>query len=353
VGVSEKPTLPKQTKKKPRYMFIPTMSRDEARALATNAFSRIIGCEKIVEALILSLVAASQDGYFKPLALIGAPGYGKSYIINALKDAIRAVLGRRRISFETGRECGTRITFTEQTLIEGLQGGELSGVVIIDEVHEAVADVRNIVRTCIQPDSARLPYSFVPAKDYQFTFNPLKHSFVIGTNKVDKLDPALLSRFERKDLPGYSDDEMERILHRALADSGYTFNENTLRIIAECNRGSARDIQHWQDAVRSHLVDANKKTINREDVRAIIKRRETYPLGVTANELRTLLLLEKEGDMQLKRLAAMNGIASKEQNANELYLLQRGLIEIDGRRHILPAGLEYLRDLRRHKFVAA
>jgi len=328
------------------------MTIEEASLLIDNAFSKVVEQDNAKLQMKRNILGAIRDGGFlKPMLIIGAPGLGKTKLITIYAALVRAILGRRPLNYKTGKSVGTRQQWVENDLVPAFN--DKDAVIYIDEAHEANAGVLTFIRDMMNPTVERADHSAHSHGDYHILFQPSKHSIVLGTNKIDKLDGALVSRFGRVDLALYTDEGMEQILFNALADQNIQFSENTLRLLAQCNRGTARDIVHWVDAIRQHLAIANKRTINRDDVREIIKLRETYPLGVTAAEIRTLLILETWGDQQLKELAAKNGaIDPKEQNANEKYLLLRGLITIEGKRKLTVEGREYLKTLRRQKFIA-
>lgn len=331
------------------------LTQAESLAVLDQIFSKVRGQKVAIQRLKNLILAARVDGFMAPQLIVAAPGLGKSKLLKAFKDACRKVLGRSTVGFDDGAECGTKVAFVEEVLIPHFNYTDPDSkdkVLAIDECHNMKGPVASIVRSFLQPDAARSCVTIRPHGDYEMTFNPNKMTVILATNKIDKLDPALVSRFERLDLVDYLDNEMEEILSDALEGADIQFNENTMRKIAECNRGTARDIVHWVNAIRQHLTIANKKTINKADVREIIRMRETYPLGVSQNELKTLLALETFGHMQLKELAAKNLIEAKEQNANEKYLLQRRLIGIDGKRHLTPEGMAYLADLRKEGYIA-
>ncbi len=313
-------------------------------------FEPIIG-QELAKTRLADILASPlvENGYMAPTLLIAPPGIGKTKILRACKAIVKSLLpDRRTLYFETGKEMGTPLGFFEQVLNPYVHGKE--AVLFVDEFHEAPGPIQSIVRSMVEITTNREPKT-IRKGDYEVTVNPLSHGFFLATNKIDSLDPALVSRFERIDLSMYSDVEMEGILFQGLQDENISFFDNTLRKIAQCNRGSARDVVHWINAIRRHLALRGKKSINKVDVAEIIRKRETYPCGVSMNELNTLLLLEKHGEQQMKELAAKNLCSPTEQNANEKYLLQRGYMTIDGKRYLTQAGREYLASLREDKFI--
>lgn len=326
------------------------MTKLEANALIDAAFLPIVGQDAAKRRFKNKILAALADnGFFAPLLLVAAPGLGKTRFLMVCAQLCRAILGRNKMIFQRGEECGTKIGFVEEYMIPYFHDKDT--FLYIDEVHEARKPVLALLRSMLNPTSDRRPHTIRAHGDYELTFDPSKNSMIIATNKIDQLDAALVSRFERLDLVDYTDEEMAQILSNCIADQNITFNDNTLASIAACNRGTARDIIHWQNAIREHLAVAGKRSINKDDVKAIIRARETYPLGITNNEAKTLLHLEKHGELQLKELAAMNIIDAKEQNANEKYLLQRRLIAIDSKRRLTPEGMQYLATLRKSKYI--
>lgn len=319
------------------------------RSAIQTAFSDVIGQtvarERIGEILLSSVV---EGGFIAPTLLVAPPGLGKSKLLNVIKSLLKEPLGRRVIYFRTGKSTGSPSEFLEEVLIGHMT--DKKAVLAIDEYHEATPGVKNLLREMVETTTAREP-QLVKRGDLEFVFNPLMHSIFLATNRVDEVDPALLSRMERIDLVPYSDDEMEGILFQGLEAEGIHFHGNTLRAIAECNRGSARDIIHWINAIRRHIGIEGKKTVNKDDVREIIRKREAFPRGVTKNELRILRLLIKHGELQMKELASMRGCSPSEENADERYLLAKHFMTIDVKRQVTPEGRAYVRDLISEGFI--
>lgn len=312
-------------------------------------FTNVIG-QEVAKCRLQSLLAGIkvESGFMAPTCLIAPPGLGKTMLLKAAQVTSKEVLGRRTLYFESGSEMGTPAAFFEDVLAPYVHDKDV--MVIVDEFHEADKRVQGIVRSMVEISTARNAKT-IKRGDLEVTVHPNRFSLLVATNKVDLLDAALMSRLERIDLALYSDEEMEQILFKGIQEDHIRFNDNTLRSIAECNRGSARDVVKWVNAVRRHAAINGKQTINRADCAAIIKERETFPQGVSKNELSTLGLLEKFGDQQLKELAAKHLCSSAEQMKNETYLLQKGFLTIDGKRHLTYAGREYLAALRTEGFL--
>ena len=329
------------------------MTLAEVKRIIKTECDKIRGQTHVKAAIYNCIVAAFMAGGFhEPILLVAPPGVGKSRILELWNALFRACLGRRVLKFSRGEETGTKNSFIEDVLVPHFH--DKPAVLSIDEAHEMNAKNKAIIRSLLEPRADRRPNTVRFHSDYECTFDPNKQTIILATNQIDKLDDALISRCRRIDLSLYSDEEMMGILTDGLtAQAGMpniTFADNTLKTIAACNRGTARDLIHWINAIRNRCTLTGKNSINKADAKLIIESRECYPLGVTANELKTLLYLESKGELQLKELAALNIINVKEQNANEKYLLQRRLIGIDSKRRLTTEGREYLADLRKHKY---
>lgn len=312
-------------------------------------FNGIIG-QTVAKSRLEGIIAgaAVEKGFMAPTALLAPPGSGKTKILEAAKVATRTVLNRKVISFESGAEMGSPTVFFEDVLVPHVHDKDV--MMIVDEFHEAHKGVQNIIRSMVEISTAR-QVKTITRGDMTVDVHPNRFSLLIATNEVDKISAPLMSRLERIDLALYSDEDMEQILFQGLTDSKIAFHDNTLRSLAECNRGSARDVVKWVNAVRRHVAIAGKPTVNKQDCAEIIRERECFPRGVTKAELSTLLSLEKSGDLQLKELAARHLCSSVEQMSAETYLLQKGFLTILGKRHITYDGREYLAALRRDGFI--
>lgn len=312
-------------------------------------FAPIVGQENAKDRLSdVCLSPIVEDGYFAPLLIIAPVGTGKTKIVRALKAILKETLGRKIINFESGAEMGTALSFFEDVLIPHVHDKDC--VMIVDELHKASKSIMSTLHDMLDITMER-GTKLVKKADYECVVNLNRHAFIFATSEVDKLDPALLSRCERIDLTLYTDEQMEQILFQGMEATGITFNENSLRAIAECNRGSARDVVKWYNAINRHVSIAEKSTINKKDVAEIIRKMEMFPRGVSKLEMKTLLHLEKAGELQRKELANRNLCTPSEQEANERYLFQKGLITVDTKRKLTADGRAYLVEMRKEGFI--
>lgn len=302
--------------------------------------------KQAVKNILLGGVA--ENGFMPPMLFVAPLGTGKTKFLRAVKSITDDLFGRKATYFESGKGMGTPLAFYEDVLIPRVHGKESN--VYADELHEATAPTLSVVRDLLEPNVERAPKR-AALKDYEVLWHPYKNTFIGATNRLDLLDPPLVSRFERINLDYYTDAGMEQILFNGLQNVGIQFNENSLRKVAECNRGSARDVVKWVDSIRGYAAVRGKRTINKADINELLKSKNIFPLGVTRVELRTLQLLHKFGPAQLQNLAAKNGVSSAEQKANEAYLMQRGLIVVEGLRRLTMAGQVYLAELEKEKYI--
>lgn len=331
-----------------------TVTLEEAERLIDEEFGSIVGqtqAKRQIKSILMGAVA--ENGYCANCILAASVGYGKSRFLRAIHSLAKSVLGRKRIYFESGAETGSPASFFEETLIPFVH--QCDSILFIDECHASPTPVKNILRDLIDPNIKRTT-KVVRYRDGEVEFNPFRNAMFLASNKVDELDSALLSRLEMIQLIPYADLEMEEILWQGLAEDNIIFNEQTLKSIAECNRGSARDSVLWINAIRRHValkgVGANgQKTINKKDCADIIRSRQTLPRGVTLTELNTLVILEKYGPQQLRELAAKNQCSSSEQVIYERHLKMHNFIRVEVKRELTIQGREFLAELRVENFI--
>lgn len=317
--------------------------------LAKKRYANIVGMEPQKARFLQILLGAAVDGFLPPIMILATAGLGKTKLMLVMLSLIKDCLGRQVVWFPRGEDLGTRIKFVEECYIPRIHDHDAGCG--IDECHEMKPNVSSLWRSLIEITAERTSKTIRACGDYEITYAPARNFVIMATNKVEKLDKPLMSRFEIFRLSLYTDAEMLQIVIHTAKKAGLKLNAKAARMIAESNRGNARDVVQWIDSGKAYCNANDKKELDEKGAREIIRLRETFPFGVTNAELQTLLLLEANGDMQLKELAGRNNVESKEQNTNETYLRFRGFIITRGIRSLSPSGREYLLQLRRDKFI--
>ncbi len=317
-------------------------------AAIDKRFEPIVGQTEAKDQVRDILLGSALDGFLAPMLFIAPAGFGKSFFLKAVRDLLRDTFGRKTLLATSGSNLGTKAEFFEEIVIPKFHGKK--SVIISDEAHEATKGVLSSIRSLLEPTADRCART-IQYNDSDVTFDPFLNSVILATNRIDMLDGPLVSRFERIDLLRYTEYEMATILFEAVKMDGVIFQDGALATLANCNRGNARDIIHWANAIRRRVTIQGHAIVNRESCLSVIKSRKALPEGVSMLELATLLALERRGTLQLKELASMNQCSSEEQNSNEGYLRQKSLIAVDGKRHLTGEGRDYLAMLRREGFV--
>jgi Holliday junction resolvasome RuvABC ATP-dependent DNA helicase subunit len=331
------------------------LAKKVANDLMDKIFATIVGMDS-AKAKIRQLVnSALVDDYLPPIAIIATAGLGKTKLLKVVLHLFQVVLGRKVVWFPRGEDLGTRLKFVEEQYIPKVHDHDAG--IGIDEVHEIKGNVQSLLRSLIEITAERLPKTIRAVGDSEATFDPKRNFIVIATNKVEKLDKPFLSRFEIIRLPKYTLPEMKSIVRQCAKKLEVKMDESAVTVIAEANRGTARDVIQWGDCAKAFMNDTGKKVLDKKGALEVVKLRETFPQGINRDELNTLLLLEEAkrndsgGEMQLKELAGRNNVTSSEQNSNETYLRTTGMIRTRGTRSLTIKGAEYLSELRKLKFI--
>lgn len=288
-----------------------------------------------------------DDGHVPPHIITAPAGLGKTHLLEIVRKVARS-LGKTPIFANSGAELGSRTAFGE-FLVQNMQ--DKPAALIVDEFHEAQAGVQNAFRSMLEVQVSRKPREVKFSSDVVFLYDPKIHTVVLGTNRLDLVPEPLRTRLENVELDLYSDDEIEQILTSSVQKYGLNFKDGSLRMIAEANRGNARDIILWAQSVKRRVAQLHRTEVLPEDVLSILKLRDIYPKGLNKNELAILLALERCGELQKQELAARCGCTTKEIEAHEKYLWRREYVRNDGKRKITQAGRDYLRFLRSSGFI--
>jgi Holliday junction resolvasome RuvABC ATP-dependent DNA helicase subunit len=172
---------------------------------------------------------------------------------------------------------------------------------------------------------------------------------IFATTELDKLFPPLKDRLTVLDFKPYKPNEIAEIISNRLKD--VEFESGLLDEIAETTRGNARSAVKRAKEIETYCETQNSNLflkVEWNDLRQILGIK---PLGLTNTEVQVLQILKERGPSTLQTIAAVTGMSRTAiQKDAELYLLQRGLMKIDGHREITRAGTQVLEEVEEKGF---
>jgi len=146
------------------------------------------------------------------------------------------------------------------------------------------------------------------------------------------------------DFKPYKSDELAEIIQGRLRD--VQFEDGVLADIASTTRGNARSAVKRAKEIETYCETQNSNTFFKEEWKDLRQILGIKPLGLTNTEIQVLEILSERGPSTLQTIAAVTGMSRTAiQKDAELYLLQKGLMKIDGHREITRFGTEVLKEV--------
>ena len=172
-----------------------------------------------------------------------------------------------------------------------------------------------------------------------FEFNFKHQTFIFATTETDKIFPPLKDRLTTVDFEPYTSEELAEIVK--LCVSHVEFNEDALIRLSSTIRGNARSAVKRAKEVELYCGANDTVHFNLSDFVALCDQVGILPHGITYTEKQILQALKGCGSATLTGLAAKIGLSKTAlQRDHELYLLNKNLMEIDGKRKITVEGLK-------------
>jgi Holliday junction resolvasome RuvABC ATP-dependent DNA helicase subunit len=304
-------------------------------------FDNLIGQSEIKDQLGFYSKAFQKTGTVPFILLNGAKGLGKTEFLKAFSKTITNSDGKPRPMLELNSSTiKNNQMFFEQIFMPIVQGNEVT--LFFDECHALPNDLVMAFLSILNTE--RTPYKEFNWREYTFTFDFTKISMIFATTELDKLFPPLKDRLTVLDFKPYNQNELAAIIKGRLPD--VEFEDGLVEEIATTTRGNARDAVKRAKQIELYCETNNSNLFLKDEWNALRKVLGIKPLGLSNTEMQVLEILNTRGPSTLQTIAAVTGMSRTAiQKDAELYLLQRGLMKINGVRELTKAGSELLKQM--------
>jgi len=304
-------------------------------------FDNLIGQSEIKDQLGFYSKAYQKTGTVPFILLNGAKGLGKTEFLKAFSKTITNSDDKPRPMLELNSSTiKNNQMFFEQIFMPIVQGNEVT--LFFDECHALPNDLVMAFLSILNTE--RTPYKEFNWREYTFTFDFTKISMIFATTELDKLFPPLKDRLTILDFKPYNQNELAAIIKGRLQD--VEFEDGLLEDIASTTRGNARDAVKRAKQIELYCETNNSNLFLKDEWNDLRKVLGIKPLGLSNTEVQVLDILHTRGASTLQTIAAITGMSRTAiQRDAELYLLQRGLMKINGLRELTKAGADLIKQM--------
>jgi Holliday junction resolvasome RuvABC ATP-dependent DNA helicase subunit len=304
-------------------------------------FDNLIGQSEIKDQLGFYSKAYQKTGTVPFILLNGAKGLGKTEFLKAFSKTITNSDGKPRPMLELNSSTiKNNQMFFEQIFMPIVQGNEVT--LFFDECHALPNDLVMAFLSILNTE--RTPYKEFNWREYTFTFDFTKISMIFATTELDKLFPPLKDRLTILDFKPYNQNELAAIIKGRLPD--VEFEDGLVEEIATTTRGNARDAVKRAKQIELYCETNNSNLFLKDEWNDLRKVLGIKPLGLSNTEMQVLEILHNRGASTLQTIAAVTGMSRTAiQKDAELYLLQRGLMKINGVRELTKAGSDLIKQM--------
>ncbi len=258
-------------------------------------FASVTGQERAKTRIINAISAVQNGGEAKSKFVTGRTGLGKTHFTDCIAKAYES-LGFRLHDFA----CPSEITGKPYAVLSEDFDSGVPVVVRIGEAHRLkmarvqLARLRQFIMLATDERNKGKEIS-INDGELRAVVDWRKMVFILDTNFPGKLEEGKQStsfrdRFLFETLDDLSAEEISEILGNMLQKKNLSLHPETLGMIVNCARGTARPLQNITDELCA-MRDATgeKKTLNRKEVIASIRLAKLYPRGLTSEEVQILL----------------------------------------------------------------
>lgn len=302
----------------------------------SNYFSHLVGQDAVKKKLSFYLDAFYKTSLSPFLLMSGAKGLGKTEFAKSFAENLSNSDGDKRAFLELN--CSTiknNEQFFEQIFLPLVSDNEIT--ILFDECHALPQDLTMAFLTIF--NSEKNHKKSFEWEDMTFQFDFRKQTFIFATTETDKIFAPLKDRLTVVDFEPYNATELGEIIK--LCAPEVSFTDECLYEVSKTIRGNARSAVKRAKEICLYCGAKDNYYFDVHNFKELSDHVGILPHGITHTEKQILQALLKCGSATLTGLAAKIGMSkSALQRDHELYLLNKNLIEIDGKRKITSQGLK-------------
>jgi chromosomal replication initiation ATPase DnaA len=309
------------------------------------SFDGIIGQARIVSQLHSDVLAYANGGDLHNYLFAGQAGLGKTRLMKAYQDSLNeaarqtGAIGKnstQTLFFSTPQEF-RKMGEEWNTLAESI-GSMRPLFLCVDEIHD-IAQRKTVQterfwqfakkasdKTAFEGGRAVIRWD----DDMAVEISRRNFCMTFATNFPERLPDAdaMRSRVSSVVLDLMTEEELTAVLMGMLTERSIRACEQTIGIIARCGRGTCRPLEKIVDALETRILATGKttRTVNKEDVFAVMATLLLFPRGLSRNEVRTLDRCRNAVGMKMDHLAIAHGVEVAEIRKSVSYLEALGFI---------------------------
>lgn len=299
-------------------------------------FPDLIGQEAVKRKLSFYLDAFHKTSQAPFLLMAGAKGLGKTEFAKGFAKNLYNQDGEKRTFIELN--CSTiknNEAFFEQIFLPVIADNEVT--ILFDECHALPLDLTMAFLTIFNTEAnSRKVFVW---NEMNFEFNFKQQTFIFATTETDKIFPPLKDRLTSIDFESYNPQELGEIIK--ICSPNVNFTDECLQEVASTIRGNARSAVKRSKEINLYCGSKENYNFTSECFKDLCNNVGILPFGLSNTEKQILQILKKCGSTTLTGLSAKLGLSKTAlQRDHELYLLNKNLIEIDGKRKITAKGMK-------------
>ena len=305
-----------------------------------NYLPEIIGQDSVKQKLAMYKLSYQGGEKLPFLLFTGGRGSGKSNLARQFRETLVDKNGNTPPMLEVNASGIRRVaSFYEQIYSKWYQH---KATLFIDEAHMLIDKLQAIFLTALEVKNdpvRRVSFEHKEMGQQDFVFDFRKMSVIFATTNQEKMASPLVNRFEKIALQPYTENELLEIFLKNTGD--VKFSPESLKNVLSVFRTCPRDVVKLANNLVSFTKAIGNQFINEEKLVRFCKMMGLYKYGLCEAEMQIIKLLGERGACSLLAIAAATNFSKTVvQQDYEFMLLNKGLMDIDGKRRLTSKGME-------------